>query len=121
MRCGCVAFATLGDWISSSHSFAESFGFTAEFRSTRETDRRRKAAWYSQLITDYNIVMVKSLDGFHKNSTVDLLSARHSVYAGRVQGKKSSRSPLHRAAAIHFIHFNEAAAINRSAEIITNL
>jgi len=36
-------------------------------------------------------------------------------------GYRSSRSPLHRAAAIHFIHFNEAAAINRSGAIITEL
>ena len=46
-----------------------------------------------------------------KNSTADFVVCRHSVYAGRVT--KSSRSPLHRAAAIHFIHFNEAAVINR--------
>jgi len=51
------------------------------------------------------------LDYFHH------LSARPS--AARVQ--KSSRSPLHRAAAIHFIHFNEAAVINRSVAIITIL
>jgi hypothetical protein len=36
-------------------------------------------------------------------------------------GYKSSRSPLHRAAAIHFIHFNEAAVISRDRPIITEL
>jgi hypothetical protein len=36
-------------------------------------------------------------------------------------GYKSSRSPLHRAAAIHFIHFNEAAVISRGRAIITEL
>jgi hypothetical protein len=83
---------------------------------------------------DYNIVIIRIelLCGsflfasliFDDLSAVKKLGGGFRFASGAVStqvGYKSSRSPLHRAAAIHFIHFNEAAVMNRSGAIITQL